>query len=122
MKRNIALTLAAVAFPVCGADVAGVWRLTGTVADVAIDRVCTIRQTESKIEGQCKNQASTTALTGEVKDRSVTWKYEAKYQDVPVVLIFKGALLSDIEIKGTISAADPDGSNQTAGSFSARRQ
>jgi hypothetical protein len=61
-------------------------------------------------------------LTGELTGRDVAWKYEAPYQGVTVVLVFKGTMQSDSEIKGDITASDTSGNNAASGSFTARRQ
>jgi hypothetical protein len=117
MKRSI-LVLAVTLLPAAAADVAGSWRLTGNIAGVAIDRACTIHQTENKIEGPCKNQVGEVVLHGEVDGKSVTWKYEAPYEGIKMMLVFRGTLESNSEIKGTIADAD----NTVTGSFSAKRQ
>ena len=57
-------------------------------------------------------------LQGEVDGKSVTWKYGAPYQGTQIMLVFKGTLESDSEIKGTIADAD----NTVRGSFRAKRQ
>jgi len=44
----------------------GSWRFNGNIAGVAIDRACTVRQSENKIEGPCKNQIGKVLLHGEV--------------------------------------------------------
>jgi hypothetical protein len=120
--RPILIALVAAAVSASGAHIAGIWRLTGRIADVAIDRVCTIEQTEGKIQGPCKNQAGETALSGEVNGDSITWKYEAKYEGATVVLLFKGTIESDSVMKGTITASDTAGNNTTTGTFTAKRQ
>ena len=119
---QILAALAVTAIPAFCADVAGRWRLTGQIAEVAIDRLRTLRQTSNKIEGSCKNQAGEVMLSGEVDGKSVTWKYEAKYQDVPVLLVFQGSLESETEVKGSITASDLAGNNATTGTFSAKKQ
>jgi hypothetical protein len=120
--RPILLALAAAAMSASDAHITGIWRLTGTIADVAIDRVCTIEQTGGKIQGPCKNQAGETVLSGEVNGDSISWKYEAKYDGATVVLVFKGTLESDLTMKGTITASDTAGNNTTTGTFTAKRQ
>jgi hypothetical protein len=120
--KTILLALAFAAIPVGAAEIAGTWRLTGRIADVNVDRVCTLRQTESRIEGACKNQTGETVLSGEVKGGNVTWKYESKYDGATVVLVFKGTLESDSAIKGAITASDTAGNNETTGTFDAKRQ
>ena len=127
-KRNLkaahilAAGLAVTAIPAFSADIAGSWRLTGLIAEVPIDRLCTIRQTGNKIEGPCKNQAGEVMLRGETDGKSVTWKYEARYQDVPLILEFKGSLESESEIKGSITASDLTGNGAATGTFSAKKQ
>jgi hypothetical protein len=105
--KLMVLAIVAAAMPASGAQIGG---------------ICTIRQIESRIQGPCKNQAGETVLNGEVNGNNVTWKYEAKYEGATVVLVFKGVLESDSEIKGTITASDTDGNNTTTGVFSAKRQ
>jgi hypothetical protein len=119
MRAIILVLLAAI--PVSGAQIAGTWRLTGKIADVTINRVCTIQQTDNRIQGPCKNQMGETTLIGEVNGDQVTWKYEAKYEGTTVVLVFKGKVESDSKIEGTITAADPAGNYPTTGTFSATR-
>jgi len=80
MKSLLMLVVAAAPFTVRAADLSGAWHLTGAIANVNIDRVWTIRQSDNKIEGPCKNQMGETALSGEVKGADVTWKYQANYQ------------------------------------------
>jgi hypothetical protein len=104
------------------ADMAGNWRLTGQIADVAIDRACVIQQAGDKIQGVCKNSAGEVALSGQTNDKSVTWKYEALYSGVKVVLVFDGTFESASEIKGKIMASDPDGNFAVNGSFLAKRE
>ena len=120
--KTILLALVFAAIPAGAADVAGTWRLTGRIADVNIDRVCTIQQTESRIQGACKNQTGETVLSGEVNGRNVTWTYQSQYDGATVVLVFKGTLESDSAIKGAITASDTAGNNATTGTFNASRQ
>jgi hypothetical protein len=120
--RPILLALVAAVMSASGGHITGIWRLTGRIADVSIDHLCTIEQTEGRIQGPCKNRAGETVLSGEVNGDSVAWKYEAKYGGARVVLVFNGTFESDSAIKGTISASDTAGNNTTTGTFSAKRQ
>ena len=122
MRNILKVVFALTPFTAAAADLAGAWHLAGTIANVNIDRVCTIRQTGDKIEGPCKNQMGETALSGEVKGTDVSWKYDANFQGTTVHLVFKGTLISGAEIKGTISTAEADGSYAVTGSFDAKRQ
>jgi hypothetical protein len=120
--RPILLALLATAMSASDAHITGIWRLTGRIADVTIDRVCTIEQADGRIQGPCKNQSGKTVLSGEVNGDSVVWKYEASYDGATVVLVFKGTIESDSAMKGTITASDTAGNNTTTGTFTAKRQ
>src|SRR5436190_23042483 len=117
--KSLILALGLAVIPAGAAEVGGVWHLVGHVADVNIDRVCTIKQAAGKIQGPCKNQMGETVLSGEVNGKNVTWKYEAKYEGATVVLLFKGALESDAGMTGSITASDTAGNNMTTGTFTA---
>jgi hypothetical protein len=84
--------------------------------------VCTIKQADNKIQGPCKNQMGETVLSGDVNGKDVTWKYESKYEGATVLLVFKGTVESDGEMKGSITASDVAGNNATTGTFTAKRQ
>jgi hypothetical protein len=115
MKTLLGL-LALAALPVVAADISGAWKLEGDVADVHVNRVCTIKQSGNKLSGSCKNQMNELALTGEVNGQSVTWTYDSDYQGQKVTLVYKGTLESDAAIKGSIDASG------ASGSFTAKKQ
>ena len=120
--KPLILALAVAAMTASAGEIGGTWRLTGRVADVAIERTCAIQQLNNRIQGPCKNAAGETTLSGEVNGKSVTWKYESKYEGATVVLVFSGIIETDSEMKGTITASDAGGNNTTTGSFAAKRQ
>ncbi len=107
---------ALVTLPLMAADASGTWKLEGDIAGVHISRVCTFKQSENKLTGSCKNQANDLPLTGSVKDKSITWSYDADYQGQKVTLDFKGQFESDTAIKGSIETQG------VSGSFTANKQ
>jgi carbon monoxide dehydrogenase subunit G len=114
--KTLRTLLALSALPVAAADISGAWKLEGNIADVRINRVCTIKQAGNKLSGGCKNQMNELSLTGEVNGNNVTWSYDADYQGQKLTLVFKGALETDTAIKGSIT------SEGVAGSFTATKQ
>jgi hypothetical protein len=115
MKTVVAL-LALSVLPVAGADISGAWKVEGDIAEVHVNRVCTIKQADNKLTGACKNQVNETVLTGEVDGKNITWKYDADYQGTQVTLVYKGTLESDSAIKGSITVEG------ALGNFTAKKQ
>ena len=114
---KIALTsLLLLTLPAAAADISGTWKLEGNIADVRINRVCTIKQAGAKLTGACKNQMNELPLTGEVSGNNATWSYDADYQGQKLTLVFKGALEADTAIKGSITTEG------ASGSFTATKQ
>ena len=66
MKIAIAMLVLGT-LPAAAADLSGAWKLEGDVAGMHIDRTCAIKQTDNKLSGSCKNQASESTLTGAVE-------------------------------------------------------
>jgi hypothetical protein len=101
--------------PLAAADLSGAWKVEGDIAEIHINRVCTIKQSGDKLTGTCKNQMNELAMTGEVKGNSVTWTYDSDYQGQKVTLVYKGTLDGGT-IQGSI---DTEGA---AGKFTAKKQ
>jgi hypothetical protein len=91
------------------ADVSGAWKVEGDIAGVHINRVCTIKQADTKLTGGCKNQTNELALTGEVNGNNITWSYEADYEGTKVTLVFKGTLEAGTSITGKIETPGASG-------------
>jgi hypothetical protein len=104
------------ALRVAAADISGTWKLDGNIANVHVDRICTITQVANKLTGHCKNPTSDVALTGEVDGSSVTWTYVADYEGQKLTLVYKGILESETAMKGTISTSG------VSGDFTAKKQ
>ncbi len=114
--KSLNSLLALIALPLAAADISGAWKLEGNVADVRINRICTIKQAGNKLTGACKNQMNELSLTGEVNGNNITWSYDADYQGQKLTLVFKGALEADAAIKGSITTEG------ASGNFTATKQ
>jgi len=114
MKKLLTL-MAVSAMALAAADASGTWKLTGEIDGIAISRVCTLKQTDSKLTGTCKNDTNEVALTGEVKGNDITWQYEVDYDGSKIALVYKGTLDGGT-IKGSVDASG------TGGSFTAQKQ
>lgn len=98
------------ALPLAAADVTGDWKVSGDVAGNAVDAVCTLKQdSASKLTGICKGDAGGTALTGDVKDKKVTFIYDIDYQGSHYTLVYAAVLDSDTQMTGTIDAGVANG-------------
>jgi hypothetical protein len=102
------------------ANVSGVWKVDGSIEDHPITPTCTLKQADNKITGTCTTlDADHTAdVTGEVKEKQLTWRYKVEYQGTAYTLTYVGTLDSDASIKGSVSA-DP---SDTDGDFVAKKQ
>src|SRR5579864_109163 len=114
--KTLLTALAMFAVPLAAADISGAWKVEGEIADVHVNRVCTIKQTGAKLTGACKNQSNELAMTGEVNGDKVTWTYDSDYQGQKVTLVYKGTLGPDGAMKGSISTEGAEGS------FTAKKQ
>jgi type 1 fimbria pilin len=89
------LFLTSAAFPATAADgpVSGSWTVKGNVYGNDIAQVCTIKQDEKKLTGTCKSDATgEVGITGEVKDKTVTWQLDTTYNGTQITLIYSGTL------------------------------
>ena len=118
MKTTMFLLLLT-AVPAAAADISGVWKVDGSVADHPVAPTCTLKQTDAKLTGTCKlPDMEASDVTGDVKGKDVSWKFTVEYEGTQYTLTFAGALDSDSSIKGSISV-DPSGAD---GDFTAKRQ
>lgn len=100
-------------------DFSGVWSITGEIAEYAIAPLCTLKQTNQNISGNCKLDGEhSVTVKGFVKDKEVTWSYDVDHRDTTYTLTFTGVLESDKAMKGTISVTPSDSS----GEFTAKLQ
>ena len=119
MKKIVCL-LCITSIPAFAADISGVWKVDGSIEDHPITPTCNLTQADNKITGTCTtlDSAHTADVTGEVKDKQLTWRYKVEYQGTTYTLTYVGSLDSDASIKGSVSA-DP---SDTDGDFVAKKQ
>jgi hypothetical protein len=74
--------------------VSGVWKISGKVADNAVEMTCKIKQADKKLTGSCKNTNDGTeySLTGEVNETNVQWKYTRDFNGTEITSTYKGTL------------------------------
>ncbi len=114
--KTVVASLALFVLPVAGADISGVWKLEANIAEVHVNRLCTLKQVGKKLTGGCKNQTDEKILTGEVEGKNISWSYEADYQGQKMTLVYKGTLEPGSEIKGSITTEG------AIGNFTAKKQ
>ncbi len=124
MKRLMILLLLS-ALPALAAEhsVAGTWKVEGSVSGYAVDRLCTFQQDGNKLTGSCRNGDSTAPeekpapFTGEVKDKTVTWKYDVDWNGSTLTATYTGDWDGDSAITGAIDVQPVNAS----GTFTAKK-
>jgi hypothetical protein len=117
--RKLVWLLLITSLPAFAADFSGVWKVDGSIQDHPITPTCTLKQADNLITGTCTLDADHTAdVTGEVKEKHVTWRYKLDYQGTTYTLTYAGSLDTDNSLKGSVSA-DP---SDTDGDFTAKKQ
>jgi hypothetical protein len=117
--RKIVWLFLVTSLPAFAADFSGVWKVDGSIEDHPITPTCTLKQSDNLITGSCTLDADHAAdVTGEVKEKQLTWRYKVEYQGTTYTLTYVGSLDSETSIKGSVSA-DP---SDTDGDFTAKKQ
>ena len=70
------------------------------------DRPCTFVQNGNDLTGTCPSERGEAKLTGEVKDKKVTWSYKTEYEGTPITVKYDGKLESATKITGTVNVAE----------------
>jgi hypothetical protein len=118
MKKIVWLFLMT-SLPAFAADFSGVWKVDGAIEDHPITPTCTLKQGDNHVTGSCTLDVDHVAdVTGEVKEKQLTWRYKVEYQGTTYTLTYVGTLESDASIKGSVTA-DP---SDTDGDFTAKKQ
>jgi hypothetical protein len=100
-----------------GADVSGVWNLEMRWAgiDKVSTGVCTLKQDDAKLTGKCQENST---ITGDVRDRQLTWTVDVNEHDQKGRMSFEGAL-DDAGTTISGKCAVPDG---PTGTFTMKKQ
>jgi hypothetical protein len=87
-------------------DVSGVWNLEMRWAsnDTVSTGVCTLKQTDRKLTGKCAEKSS---VSGEVRDRQLTWNVDVDEAGQKGRMTFEGTLdESGTTIRGKCAVVD----------------
>jgi hypothetical protein len=118
--RKLVWLLMVTSLPAFAADFSGVWKVDGSISDHPVTPTCTLKQADNLVTGTCTllDGDHTADVTGEVKEKQLTWRYKVTYEGTTYTLTYVGTLDSDTSIKGSVTA-DP---SDTDGDFTAKKQ
>jgi hypothetical protein len=120
MKRFVAITLLLLAITALAADnsVSGTWRVEGNVAGYEVHRVCILKQDGKVLSGSCQEaDQQPIPFTGNIKDKTVTWQYDAEFNGSALTATYTGDWDGDSAITGAIDVQPMN----AAGTFTATR-
>lgn len=84
----------------------GTWQIHNNIAGNESDRPCTFVQNGDSLTGTCPSERGEVKLTGEVKEKTVSWSYRSEYEGSPITVKYQGTLQSDTKISGTVNVAE----------------
>jgi hypothetical protein len=85
------------------AAIAGTWAIETNVQGNVNAQACTFKIEGAVISGSCEGpDKKPLAVTGEVTEKDVKWKYDVPWEGQMLTLEFAGALSSDTAMKGTL--------------------
>ena len=108
---TLLMYLALASFTSFRADVSGVWSLEMRWSgnDNVSTGVCTLKQGDGKLTGKCQENST---ISGEVRDRQLTWNVDVNENDQKGRMTFEGTL-DDAGTTITGKCAIPDGPTGT---------
>jgi hypothetical protein len=119
MERLI-ITLLLSALPALAADnpLSGTWKVDGSVGGYDVHRVCTFKQDGKNLTGSCQEaDQKPTPFTGDVKDKTVTWKYDTDWNGSTITATYTGDWDGDSGMAGAIDVQPVN----AAGTFTAKK-
>jgi hypothetical protein len=118
--KTFLLTLSTVAFAAVtalAADLSGTWKVDGDVVGNPVKLSCELRQQGPTLSGTATfEDGKAVAVTGSVKESTVTFEFDTEHEGTSYHLVFTGTLGQDGGMKGTIAVAGVEGT------FSATKQ
>jgi len=106
MKTILISLLLVVAGAADKAALAGKWQIHINIADHESDQSCTFVQNGNDLSGTCASTGGTSALTGKVDDKKITWTYKVNGSSGPVTLNYRGALNSATNMTGSVNVEE----------------
>lgn len=99
------------------ADVTGDWQIEGSIGQMPLSVICSLKEADGKLTGSCHNeQFPDLPLTGETGEGTATWSYTVDFQGQQLTVSYSGRLESDTNMKGDIAVG-----GQPSGAFTATR-
>jgi hypothetical protein len=105
-----------------GVSAAGIWKIDGSIQGNPVTMSCVIAQAEQKLTGTCSGAGDAVgpqALTGEVSEKGVTWRFGSAYNGMPITFSMSGAIAAD---GGKMSGSMTVGPWNASGTFVAVKQ
>ncbi len=96
----------AITFAADNPSISGTWQIHINVAGNESDRPCTFVQNGSDLTGTCPAERGEIKLTGQIKDKRVTWSYKTEYEGSPITVKYDGKLESPTKMTGTVNVAE----------------
>lgn len=99
----------------------GTWTIVGDVQGTPVKMSCRLNEADHTLTGTCSSATDDKprALTGEVKDKTVTWHFDTEYEGNPITVTLNGTLSDDGEkMNGDIAVVPMD----ATGTFDATRK
>jgi len=97
-KRLMLLVAALFCMNVHAATVAapsstGTWNVTGDVQGVPVILSCALVEADHKLTGSCVDAENKThAVTGDVKEMTLTWAFDTEYEGTPITVSLAGTM------------------------------
>jgi hypothetical protein len=92
-----------------GVSAAGTWKIDGSVQGNPVTMSCAIAEAEQKLTGTCSGAGDAVgpqALTGEVTEKGVTWRFGSAYNGMPITFSMTGAIAADgAKMSGSMTVA-----------------
>ncbi len=111
--RAFLLTLSALALAAVtalAADASGTWKVDGDVYGNPVKLSCALKQQGATLSGTATLEGGReVAVTGSVKENTVTFEFDAEHEGTTYHLVFTGTLGEDGGMKGTIAVAGAEG-------------
>ncbi len=100
---SVVLTLLMLSATAAESAVAGTWAVELNVQGNVNTQTCTFKVEGAVLSGSCEGaDQKQLAVTGEVTEKDLKWKYDVPWEGQMLTLEFAGALTSDAAMKGTI--------------------
>jgi hypothetical protein len=81
----------------------GTWKIEGSVANYEVHRVCTFKQDGRVLTGACHEaDEKPIPFTGELKDKTVTWKYDVDFNGSALTATYTADWDGDSAMTGAI--------------------